>query len=236
MENPSEHVEQILRFVKALPPVEEPRKMTPHAPVLTIPNVLDADFCRSLIELYHTNGGTPSGFMREVNGKTMGIVDDGFKKRRDFFIEDPGWHRKLNNYIIRRVCPEVKKAFQFSITRFERYVVACYEAENSGFFKAHRDNTTKGTAHRRFAMTLNLNAGEYAGGYLRFPEYSPHGYKPETGDAVIFSCSLLHEATPVTRGQRFALLSFFYGDEDAKVREANQKFIISSSSAVGAPV
>lgn len=235
VDNPCEHVEQVLRFVRALPPVEEPRKMIPHAPVLIIPNVLDVDFCRSLIELYHANGGTPSGFMREVNGKTVGILDDGFKRRRDFMIEDPIWQRKISNFIIRRVAPEVKKAFHFSITRFERYSVACYEAENGGFFKAHRDNTTKGTAHRRFAMTLNLNTGEYAGGYLRFPEYSPHGYKPETGDAVIFSCSLLHEVTPVTHGQRFALLSFFYGEEDAKVREAHQKFIVNSSSALGTP-
>ena len=29
-----------------------------------------------------------------------------------------------------------------------------------------------------------------------------------SGAAVLFSCSLLHEALPVTAGQRFALLSF----------------------------
>jgi predicted 2-oxoglutarate/Fe(II)-dependent dioxygenase YbiX len=74
-------------------------------------------------------------------------------------------------------------------------------------------------------MTLNLNVGEYNGGFLRFPEYAPHGYKGDSGTAIIFSCSVLHEATPVISGQRFALLSFFYGDEDAVVRQANFKYL-----------
>ena len=37
---------------------------------------------------------------------------------------------------------------------------------------------------------------------------------------MIFSCSLLHEATDVTAGRRFVLLSFFYGEKEAKMREA----------------
>ena len=36
---------------------------------------------------------------------------------------------------------------------------------------------------------------------------------PVTGDAVIFSCYLVHEALPVIRGERFVLLTFFYGEE-----------------------
>ena len=71
-----------------------------------------------------------------------------------------------------------------------------------------RDNTTPATASRRFALTLNLNREEYEGGELLFPEYDDYRYKPPTGAAVIFACSLLHEALPVTRGQHFALLSF----------------------------
>lgn len=229
MGDPNEHAQQVLRFLQALPPVEEARPLTSmHAPVLVIPNVLDRAFCRSLIEFYQAQGGSPSGFMRQIDGKTVGIFDDNFKKREDVFIQEPKLLPKLNDYIIRRVKPEVQKAFQFTITRFERYMVACYDAENGGFFRPHRDNLSAGTLHRRFAMTLNLNVGEYTGGYLRFPEYAPHGYRAETGSAIIFSCSLLHEATVVTGGQRFALLSFFYGDQDAEVRRANQHAIVDT--------
>ena len=32
---------------------------------------------------------------------------------------------------------------------------------------------------------------------------------PPTGGAAVFSCSVLHEALPVTRGRRFVLTTFF---------------------------
>jgi peroxiredoxin/predicted 2-oxoglutarate/Fe(II)-dependent dioxygenase YbiX len=225
MGEPHQHAQQVLDFIKTLPPIEEARAATRHAPVLVIPNVLDKASCRSLIDMYKANGGGPSGFMRQVDGKTVGLHDENFKKRRDFFIEDPKLQQRLNAIILRRVRPEVEKAFQFTITRFERYLVGCYDAQSGGYFRPHRDNTSKATQHRRFAMTLNLNVGEYTGGFLRFPEYAPHGYKGDSGTAIIFSCSVLHEATPVISGQRFALLSFFYGNEDAVVRQANFKYL-----------
>ena len=106
--------------------------------------------------------------------------------------------------------PEVAKAFQFRATRIERYLVACYEASEAGHFRVHRDNTTLGTAHRKFAVSLNLNTGDYQGGLLRFPEFGRQLYQALAGGAVIFSCSLLHETTRVTEGRRYAFLPFLY--------------------------
>ncbi len=103
----------------------------------------------------------------------------------------------------------------------ERYLIGCYEEESGGHFRPHRDNTTRGTAHRRFAVTINLNAGDYDGGDLCFPEFGARSYNPPTGGAAVFSCSLLHEAKPVTRGRRYAFLPFLYDDEAARIREAN---------------
>ncbi|MCH8997996.1 MAG: 2OG-Fe(II) oxygenase, partial [Proteobacteria bacterium] len=51
------------------------------------------------------------------------------------------------------------------------------------------------------------------------PEYGPQLYQPEVGGAVVFSCSLLHEATRVTSGRRFVLLGFFYSEAEQKLRE-----------------
>jgi predicted 2-oxoglutarate/Fe(II)-dependent dioxygenase YbiX len=106
----------------------------------------------------------------------------------------------------------------------ERYIVCCYAAEDQAHFRAHRDNTTKGTAHRRFAVSINLNA-EFEGGELHFPEYGRRGFKPPPGGAVVFSCSLLHAVTPVTKGNRYAFLPFLYDDAAAKIREANNAFL-----------
>ena len=96
--------------------------------------------------------------------------------------------------------------------------------------QSHRDNTTKGTAHRRFAVTINLNTEEYEGGDLRVPEFGSRVYRAPTGGAVVFSCSLMHEARPVIKGLRYAFLPFLYGDDAAKIREANNNFLLKVSA------
>lgn len=195
------------------------------APIMIIPNVLEPELCKTLIEGYRQHGGEISGFMREENGKTVPKYDTSHKVRRDWNIEDDSLIKAIQARVLRRVIPEVKKAYNFQITRMERYIVACYDSAEGGHFRAHRDNTTKGTAHRRFACSINLNADEFEGGNLRFPEFGPQTYRPPTGGCVIFGCSLLHEATPVTQGQRFAFLPFFYDDAAARIRQANMGFI-----------
>ncbi len=201
------------------PPVETKiiRHYT-HAPIVIIPNVLPQAMCQELIRIWETEGNEDSGFMRPDGDKTIGVYDYSFKIRRDHFIQEGDMKVRLDRLMKRRVFPEVQKAFQVELSRREDYKIACYDGSRGGYFRKHRDNTSGGTAHRQFAMTLNLNVGEYEGGYLRFPEYGPHLYQAETGSAIIFSCSLMHEATDVTQGKRFALLSFFYDDENAERR------------------
>ncbi|MGF1611190.1 MAG: 2OG-Fe(II) oxygenase [Kiloniellales bacterium] len=195
------------------------------APVLLTPRVLLPELCRALIEVYRQGEPQVSGFMRTEGGKTVGKLDPSFKRRADVVIEDESLRAALRDAIRLRLLPEIQKAFQFKVTRIERYIVACYGGEDGGFFRAHRDNTTAGTAHRRFAVTINLNAEDYDGGELWFPEYGTRRYKPPTGAAIVFSCSLLHEATPVTRGLRYATLPFLYDEEAARIREANNQFL-----------
>ncbi|HYW15677.1 MAG TPA: 2OG-Fe(II) oxygenase [Allosphingosinicella sp.] len=190
------------------------------APVLMAPNILETALCERLIAHHRETGGEPSGFMREVDGKTVLITDPSHKMRRDREVSDETLCGILRARIHARLVPMVKRSFQFQATRMERYIVGAYPA-GEGHFRPHRDNTTKGTAHRRFAVTINLNAGGYDGGDLRFPEFGARTYRAPTGGAVVFSCSLLHEATPVTRGTRYAFLPFLYDDEAARLREEN---------------
>lgn len=208
-----------LALLVAAPPVPD------WAPVVAVPDIFEPDLCRRLIDLYEADGGEESGFMRDVGGMTKLLVDPRHKVRRDCLVEDPALARELNLRIIHRLLPMVKRAFQYEATRVERLLVGCYEAETGGHFRPHRDDTSRGTAHRRFAVTINLNAGEYEGGDLLFPEYGPRTYRAETGGAIVFSCSLLHQAMPVTKGRRFAFLPFLYDDAGAQLREANAKYL-----------
>jgi predicted 2-oxoglutarate/Fe(II)-dependent dioxygenase YbiX len=199
--------------------------------VLILPRVFEPAFCRRLVALYEERGGGESGFMRDVGGKTVGILDPGHKRRKDLNIEEEALQAQIRARLNARLVPEIRRAFQFKATRIERYIVACYDAADKGFFRAHRDNTTLGTAHRRFAVTINLNTGEYDGGDLCFPEFGPQTYRAPAGGAVVFSCSLLHEATPVTEGVRYATLPFLYDDAAARVREANEATLVTEGPA-----
>lgn len=219
------HNQQIKDIIENLPSVDDYAEVPLTAPILIVPRVFDRTFCRQLIDLYHEKGGTESGFMREKDGKTIGVQDYSFKRRQDCPIESEEIINQMKNCLSQRLVPEIAKVYNFRVTRIERYIVACYDSESGGYFRPHRDNTTKGTAHRRFAVTINLNAEEYEGGDLRFPEFGSKTYRAPTGGAVVFSCSVLHEATPVTKGVRYATLPFLYDEEGAKIREANQQFL-----------
>ncbi|HEY8383371.1 MAG TPA: 2OG-Fe(II) oxygenase [Microvirga sp.] len=216
--------DEIMAYLRALPPVERFAGLEIQAPVLIIPNVFEPEFCRRLIGLYEANGGEESGFMREVGGKTVAVTDPAHKRRKDYVIDDPALIRQTQERIRRRIAPEIEKVHYFKPTRMERYIVSCYAAEDGGHFRAHRDNTTKGTAHRRYAVSINLNH-EFEGGEVSFPEYGPRGYKAPAGGAVVFSCSLLHAVSKVTSGRRFAFLPFLYDEAAAKVREQNNAFL-----------
>lgn len=190
-----------------------------------VPRVFEPDLCRALIGYYTAHGGTDSGFMEDINGRTVTIIRHDHKRRRDCIIEDEGLLQACMHRIRQRLIPEIHKAFQFRATWVERFLVACYDANEGGHFRPHRDNTTKGTAHRRFAVSMFLNTGEYEGGQLRFPEFGRGLYTAPPGGAVVFSCALLHEATPVTRGWRFMFLPFLYDEAGRRIREENLRFL-----------
>jgi predicted 2-oxoglutarate/Fe(II)-dependent dioxygenase YbiX len=218
--DPALHVREVLAALQTPMP---PRP----APVLLLPRVFEPEFCRMLMALYDRGESAESGFMQTdpKTGKTVLRTDPQMKRRRDCLIEDEGLQKAIRRRLHRRLVPEVRKAFQFHATRIERYIVARYDAADGGHFRAHRDNTTKGTAHRRFAVTINLNADDYEGGDLAFPEFGPQTFRAPTGGAVVFSCSLLHEARPVTRGARYCFLPFLYDEAAAKIRQENLGFV-----------
>ena len=85
--------------------------------------------------------------------------------------------------------------------------------------RRHKDNTSSATAHRQFALSLNLNGtDEYDGGLLRFPEFGRELYAPVAGGALVFSTAMVHEVTPVTRGRRFGVFTFLSASGPAVIR------------------
>lgn len=193
--------------------VHEPseRTIVRQAPVLLVPNALSQELRSEVIAAWSA-GATATGVEATVGQGRAEVQDEHRKRRRDHTVTDEGLLRTLTTHIGRRVMPELGRAFAYRATRFEGFKIGCYEETDRGFFEPHRDNLSADTAHRRFALSLNLN-DDYDGGELRFPEYGPDRYRPAAGEALLFSGALLHEVLPVTRGSRYVLLSFLYGDE-----------------------
>ena len=214
----------LFNLLASQPPPDQPGIGETSAPILILPDVFEPELCTRLIRLHETNGGEDSGFMREEAGLTVAALDHAHKQRRDTEITDTSLVGILKQRVIRRVVPEIRKVFQFQVTRMERYIIACYSEEHGGHFRPHRDNTTRGTAHRRFALSVNLN-DDYHGAELGFPEFGSRRYRTGPGGAIVFSCSLLHTVAPIQRGRRYVFLPFLYDDAAAKIREANNRFL-----------
>lgn len=192
----------------------KPRIITAQAPILFIPQVFEPDFCAALIEAFKQRGSEPSGVLKVEAGKMVYETQNDTKIRREHRVVDNDLRAAIETRLAERVLPEIEWAYNFKATSYEGIKILLYDADSGGHFVAHRDNDGPDTAHRRFAMTLNLNTEQYQGGELRFPEYSHDLYKPASGGAAIFSCSLAHEALPVTSGQRYAVVVFFSGGQD----------------------
>jgi len=213
-----ERLEQELRDAPALAD-------SPFAPILTLPRILEPEMCAALLGYYQRGSPSASGFAIDVGGRTVEHVNPVLKRRSDVTIEDEDLIAQIRARLETRLFPMVKRALGWQAQHIERYLICRYAEQDQGFFFPHRDDATAGTAHRKFAVSLNLNAEDYDGGDLRFPEFGRRTYRPPTGGATVFCCSLLHEATPVTRGERFVFVPFLYDDDGAKLRRANLSLV-----------
>ena len=235
--SPNQRVLAIARGAEAFPALLErleqaasqriSAEMAPHPPVLLVPEVLSRAECRRLIELYERPDWplrSAADHLEEQGSYKIEINDYGRVDRIDFAVQDAETVGFIDLRLRRRVLPEIRKAFQYAVTKRERFHIARYECARGGFQHGHRDNPTPELAHRRFALSLNLNKEDYEGGALRFPEYGEQRYRAPTGAALIFSSSLYHEVLEVTAGRRYVLLSHLYGaDARGQMSDARQR-------------
>jgi predicted 2-oxoglutarate/Fe(II)-dependent dioxygenase YbiX len=227
---PEKQLDTIIGALKNCIPIERLDEVFGSAPILIVPYVFDPAFCLDLVARYQHQGGTVSGFMREVDGRTIAVHDHSHKIRRDTTLIDAAVIETISAQFKNRVMPQIARAYQYHGQYMERFTIACYDSEEGGHFAPHRDNMTSGTAHRRFAATVTLN-DDYDGGELRFPEFGARTYHPPRGSALVFSCSLLHQVLPVRRGKRYAFLPFIYDEAGARVRSENQHLMAPQPDA-----
>ncbi len=228
------HAESVRGVLNSLPAVDDCAGVPLIAPVLMVPRVLDFALCDFLIQFYDKLGGNDSGFLLDTAGKTATVVDYRLKRRTDLSVVHPDVRDAIRSQIVRRLVPAIERFFQFSATRMDRYIVACYDSAVGGHFYRHRDNVNAGAQHRRFAVTINLN-NDYDGCDLTFPEFGSRTYRAPHGGAIVFSCGALHQVTPVTRGRRYAFLAFLYGEPTRRCARKTTQNSCKANSTI-APV
>lgn len=215
-EEPAGHAARLLESVSQLAAARQSVLMAPHPPVLIVPDVLSPADCQRLMTVFAMEGNVwvepGHGDQGMSEDYKMRVHDYGRQDRIDHWVMSRATQGLLMSRIQSRLFPEIQKAFHYTVTRSELFRIACYEGERGGKAHGHRDNSQAIGAHRRFAVSINLNCGEFEGGTLRFPEFGDQRYCPDSGAAIAFSCSLLHEALPVTSGRRFVVLAFLSGD------------------------
>jgi predicted 2-oxoglutarate/Fe(II)-dependent dioxygenase YbiX len=204
-------VAEAMALCRRLDDADPPAPAAGHAPVLQVPGIFEPELCRRLIDFWRRGDKRANEVTRGTAGRAdYAARSDGLVKRRtDVLIPEDSNPTNLavRDRLLARVVPEVAKVFQFRVRSYEVARVGCYDAGDGGYFRPHRDDAGDPARPRRFALTVNLNDA-FDGGGLCFPEYGRAFYRPAAGGGVVFSCNLLHEAQPVTRGRRFGLFTF----------------------------
>ena len=204
-----------LSLVEGMAWERTPVPMHVHPPVLLIPEAFSREDCARLINAFETQGQVfvqPGPAMDYKGGADykMRIPEHMREDRIDHFFFEKSTVAFLRDRL-NRILPEIFKAFHYRVTKYEALRMACYQGQRGGYSHGHRDNVPP-YLYRRFAMSINLNTEDFEGGELRFPEFGDQRYRPETGTAIVFSSSLLHEAMHVTAGRRFVFLAFLFGE------------------------
>jgi predicted 2-oxoglutarate/Fe(II)-dependent dioxygenase YbiX len=126
------------------------------------------------------------------------------------------------------VRPVLAKHFGLTLSHCEPLQFLFYK--EGDFYGPHFDSKSDGDdarpdEDRRVSIILFLNSGgaeaeksSYSGGALKFygliddPAFSQYGFPlmGEAGLLVAFRSNTVHEVTPVTRGERFTVATWFY--------------------------
>ena len=223
-------IDTLLTACRAIDQRTRPDTVEMQAPVLVIPQVFEPAFCARLIDYWVENEKQENMVSSARTAAGERRADTTLKRRVDAVINDLEVTKEIAQRLGSRVGPMIWKGFRTVANGFETFRIGCYTAEDRSFFGRHWDNTTPGTAHRKLAMVVNLNADDYEGGGLMFPEFGHQRFRAPTGAAVIFSCALLHEALPVTAGRRYGLFGFFHDEAGAKQLKER---IAAEQNAVG---
>jgi PKHD-type hydroxylase len=124
-----------------------------------------------------------------------------------------------NKWIFSRIAETAlelnEKYFNFDIRGFSEPIqFTHYHHKKRGHYDSHLDSS-KNSIVRKLSISVQLSLPNYKGGDLKIITGSHKGDKfkmiKEQGTLIMFPSYILHKVTPVTKGERYSLVSWLTG-------------------------
>lgn len=153
-----------------------------------------------------------------INGTTFGNIQ-GLRRSKIRWIPrtDPEWDWLFRD--IEFVCRRANVAFGFDINLFHEIQFTEYDSEDNGHYGWHEDlrwvPPPDVNVHRKLSFVMQLSdPSTYEGGDLEMqiadgrPNVEDLKVK---GTTIVFPSFVKHRVTPVTKGKRYSLVTWYEG-------------------------
>jgi len=104
--------------------------------------------------------------------------------------------------------------FEFDLDKIERIQFTYYDSKENGMYDKHIDPLPWNIPYnRKLSLVVQLSdPTEYEGGeLLLYTSKEPTSIKKQKGLTTFFPSYVLHECTPVTKGERYVLVAWVHG-------------------------
>jgi SM-20-related protein len=189
--------------------------------VLVIKNFLEVDLCRRICAEARESPGGPAWVVNQAEER----VDESVRRTRQVKVS-----RETSTLVKNRLLaiePQVESHFHLTLSDCEKPVFLVYR--EGDFFVTHQDSDKENQyfevyRNRRVSAVVFLNGESadpgpesYTGGSLTLyglidqPQWKTRGFPVvgEPGLLIAFRSDVIHEVTPVTRGERFTAVTWY---------------------------
>lgn len=176
--------------------------------VATLEDILDAKVCQRIIDLQHISPRF-KGAIQVKDKKRTEVIEDIRQVESYIIHQREEW---VDQLLIEQAMKANQQIFEYNLSGLiERPQLLKYKAGSRGY-DWHMDVGGGDSSNRKLSCSIILN-DEYEGGELQFFMQGSQTQPTIKGNIIVFSSFLSHCVTPITRGERWALVAWFSGPQ-----------------------
>ena len=174
-------------------------------------DVFTKEECKLIIKLGESHNSKES----LVGVEKKSTKNTSLRSSRTAWIPFNADYQWIYSRIAEKVLKLNEEFFNFDIRGFnESLQFTHYHHKKRGQFKSHIDSVC-GIEARKLSVSVQLSPPTYKGGELQVitGSHSKDKFKmvKDQGSLIVFPSYTLHEVTPVTKGERYSLVSWLTG-------------------------